>query len=369
KRKQKWFTVKGPKVKAEEKLTELLHQVDTNQFVEPSKMTFGEWLDHWVETAIKSPKKTLRTYETYVNQIRNHLKPHLGSYLLQNLDVVHLENYYKEAATRKEKPLSQTTLQQHHAIISGALKSAERKKMVRQNAAKLVDSKPKSPEVNQGVRQQCWTAEETRRFLAEVKKHSTQDAAFYSLALDTLARKGELCGLKWENVDLDEHKVTIVEQLLKAGPEPVFGPPKRNQIRVIRISEETTNLLRKHKRHQAELKMKNRSHYHDYGLMFAREWGHRIKGKDRLGHPLSNVGQGHFKKAIKATGIHQITFHGLRHTGATLALSAGVPVKVVSERLGHKGIEITMNIYQHVLPDMQEEAAVIMGNILHAKNS
>ena len=96
-------------------------------------------------------------------------------------------------------------------------------------------------------------------------------------------------------------------------------------------------------------------------------WEHLTRKRDTLGHPLqmNNIGQREFKKIIQSAEIRFIKFHGLPHTCATLLLTAGVPVKVVSERLGHKGVEITMNIYQHVLPDMQEDAAVKLGAILY----
>jgi len=178
-------------------------------------------------------------------------------------------------------------------------------------------------------------------------------------------RKGELCGLKWPNVDLASTKVTISEQLIKPGPEPVFGPPKRGK-KTITLSHETARLLMVHRKHQAELKMKSGKHYHDLGLVFAKEWEGKTQKWDQLGQPLgmNNIGQREFKKIIEAADVRPIKFHGMRHTCATLLLRAGVPVKVVQERLGHKKVEITMNIYQHVLPDMQEDAAAKMGSIL-----
>ncbi|MDA2929325.1 site-specific integrase [Acidobacteria bacterium AH-259-O06] len=359
KRKQKWFTVRGTKRDAEAKLAKLLHQLNTHELVEPSKITFGEWLDQWVQLAIKPPAKRQRTYETYQGIIENHLKPHLGMIRLQELDVVHIERYYADSK------LSQTTLELHHALISGALKAAQRKRFLKQNVAKLVDNKPHRPEGNEDAIEHCWNQDEARQFLATTKAFGPQPAAFYALALDTGARKGELCGLKWPNVDLSTRKVTIVEQLIKPGAEPVFGPPKRGK-RTITITPETARLLKVHRKHQAELKMKNRNRYHDFGLVFAKEWEHMSKRWDTLGQPLqmNNLGQREFKKIIEKAKVRPIKFHGARHTNATLMLKAGVPVPVVSERLGHKGVEITMNIYQHVLPDMQEDAAAKLGAIL-----
>jgi integrase len=112
--------------------------------------------------------------------------------------------------------------------------------------------------------------EEARRFIAAAKEVGSQPAAFYTLTLDSEARKGELCGLKWTDVDLDAGTVAIVRQLIKPGHQSVFGPLKNGESRTISIAQETAALLRKHKAHQTELKLANRSHYHDHGLVFVK---------------------------------------------------------------------------------------------------
>lgn len=151
-----------------------------------------------------------------------------------------------------------------------------------------------------------------------------------------------------------------------AGATPVFGPPKTGKPRTISLAAETLELLRVHKRHQAALKMKNRSTYHDLGLVFAKEWQDVRKTSDTLGQPLqsNNLGQREYATLIKAAGVRPIKFHGLRHTCATLLLQKGEPVHVVSERLGHSKVSMTMEVYAHVLPDMQQGAAATMGAIL-----
>jgi integrase len=111
----------------------------------------------------------------------------------------------------------------------------------------------------------------------------------------------------------------------------------------------------------------NRTHYQDHGLVFAKEWAELQRRKDTLGDPLqmNNLGQREYARLLKAAGVRRIKFHGLRHTCATLLLQANVPAKVVQERLGHKKIEITLNVYAHVLPSMQQDAAVKLGALLH----
>jgi integrase len=161
--------------------------------------------------------------------------------------------------------------------------------------------------------------------------------------------------------------VTFQRQLLKPGPSPVFGPVKNKTPRTVEIAAETVALLRRHRSHQAELKLANGEHYHDHGLVFAKEWGDLTRRRDTLGEPLqaNNLGQREYAQLVKAAGVRQIKFHGLRHTCATLLLQAGVPAHVVQRRLGHKKIEITLTVYAHALPAMQQDAAARLAAVLH----
>jgi integrase len=145
KRVQKWFTVKGTKRDAERKLTDLLHKLHRGEYVEPSKLTLGEWLSEWLETAIKPPNKRLRSYETYRSVIERHLKPALGHVCLQQLKPTDLKRYYNGS------PLSATTLEQHHTLLHSALKAAQLQGLVQRNVASLVIGKPHRPESREDV--------------------------------------------------------------------------------------------------------------------------------------------------------------------------------------------------------------------------
>ena len=213
----------------------------------------------------------------------------------------------------------------------------------------------------------AWTAKEARAFLAVAKAAGPQAAAFYTLAIDSGMRKGELCGLRWTNVDLDAGKVRVVQQLLKPGADPTFGPTKTGKVRTVSIGPDTVELLRTHRQHQSEVKIANRARYLDLDLVFAKEPSDVRRRGDCLGHPLqvNNLGQRDYARLIKIAGVRPIKFHGLRHTCATLLLQAGQPVHVVSERLGHSKVSMTMEVYAHVLPDMQQDAAAKLSALLH----
>jgi integrase len=165
--------------------------------------------------------------------------------------------------------------------------------LLTRNVAPLVIGKPHANRDHEKVAQNCWEAEEARAFLAAAKEAGSQRGAFGALALDSGARKGELCGVRWSDLDLEVGTVTFVRQLLVAGKNPIFWPIKNDMPRTVDLSSETVLLLKEHKRAQAELKMANRTAYHDLGLVFAKEWGHLHGREDSLGLPLeaNNLGQ------------------------------------------------------------------------------
>jgi integrase len=362
KRKQQWVTLKGTKQEVEKKFAELVNDQNKGNFVAPTKRTFGEWLSECWTKVIKATK-TPRTADTYDGVITNHLRPKLGAIRLQQLKSIDLEAYYAQ----QRPALSESTLQQHHMIISGALKAAAREGLVARNVATLVNAKPKPADGHADeVEQHCWTAEDARAFLDAAKNTGDQQAAFYALALETGMRKSELGGLKWTDIDLATAVVRIQRQIVTLKP-PTYGLPKGKKPRTVRETAETVALLRRHKTHQAELKLNAAAHYHDHGLVFAKEWPH-VNGKhDTLGDALSlnNIGQREFARLTKMAGVRPIKFHGLRHTSATLALEGGVSAKVVQERLGHKKIMTTLDIYAHRLPAMDQAAADSIGAVIH----
>ncbi len=359
-RQQKWITVRGTKRDAERRLAELVTDTNKGTFVEPSKVTVGEWLDIWLEKAIKPPRRTLRAYETYRSAITRHLQPKLGAIRLQELHALDVERYHADLG------LAPATGEKHHAILNSALKAAVRADLIQRNVAPLAENRPHAPEGHEDVLANVWEAHEARLFLAAAKAAGPQPAAFYSLALDTGMRKAELCGLRWSDLDA-AGRLTVQRQLVKPGSPPLYGPVKNKAPRMLELAVETLRLLKKHKAHQAEIKLRNRQHYHDHGLIFAKEWNDLQRHHDVLGNPLqvNNLGQREYARLLKESGVRRIKFHGMRHTCATLLLQAGVPAHVVQKRLGHKRIEMTLSIYAHALPSMQQDAAERLGAILH----
>lgn len=366
KRRQKWVTFKGTKKEAQTHLTELLRAANRGEFVEPTKATFGEWLTKWLHENVRLSRRP-GTHVAYSATVKLHIAPALGNVPLQSLRPGHLTAYYLE---RGEK-LSRKTLDLHHAIISSSLKSALKQGLVTRNVAALAEGRPAEKDRREEAKRHCWTPEEAQRFLVAADTLGPQLAALCALAVDSGARKGELLGLLWADVNFEAGTVTIDRTLLRSGREPEFGPTKTGNARTVDLNAETVRRLAEHKRTQAELKMRNRTAYNDLGLVFAKEWGDLHGREDSLGLPLgiNNLGSREFARVIKAADVRRIKFHGLRHTCATLLLAAGVPPHVVAARLGHAKVTTTLETYAHALPAHGQEAARLLGAVLYGRVS
>jgi integrase len=231
---------------------------------------------------------------------------------------------------------------------------------VRDNAAKEADRPGQKKEQRKPLK--AWDVDEVRKVLTAARACGRQCLAFFALALDSGARKGELQGLRWSDVNLTTGALQIERQLLKSGAKPEFGPTKTREPRTLDLSEQSVALLREHKREQAELKLANRLHYADHGLVFAQTFEHQAQ----LGLPLTAGKIARMlERLIRETNVRRISVHGLRHTCATLLLAAGEQAHVVQQRLGHNSISTTLDVYAHVLKSMQQSAAKRIGAALH----
>jgi integrase len=251
-----------------------------------------------------------------------------------------------------------------HAAMSRALRKAVKDRVLTVSPA--VDLEWQRPQKDAGIvnaKLHCWNAVEARRVVEAAKLASPQMAAFAFLALDSGARRSELNGLTWSDVDFDADTLTISRQLDAAGAAPTWGPTKNKKHRVVALNPETVERLQLHKRSQAALKMKNRTTYTDFNLIFAKENEDLQTADAKLGQPLTTLTEGRFVKLLKDSNVRRIKFHGLRHTCATLLLQGGVPPHVVAARLGHSVMEL-MKTYAHALP-MQQDAAARLGQVLH----
>jgi integrase len=344
---------------AADKLAELKTQLAAGTFVDASKTTLVEYLRDWHKKVVVKLRRP-ETARVYSSMIEKHVAASpVGGVPLQKVRASDLEEFY---ASVKLAPASVNVL---HAVIHRALKTAVRDRLIIANPAAAVEDRPRvNKDTSAQARLHCWSAEQARSFLTAARDAGTQVDAFFALALDSGARKSELLGLTWPDVDLDSGTVTISRQLDTAGEHPVWGPTKTGRSRTVTLGADTVTRLKQHRRAQATLKMANRLTYADHGLVFACEPGDLTVPTFKLGQPCVGLTTRHYAAVTKAAGLDRLKFHGLRHTAATLLLGAGVPVQVVAQRLGHAQVSMTLEVYAHATPDMQADAAVRLAAVL-----
>ena len=355
KRKQKFMRLRAKRPgrsggytrdEAQKKLTAMLSSLDRGEFVEPSKLTLAAWLTRWID-AVKDSHARPTTHARYASVVARVRASAIAGVPLQRLLPSAIGSYYATLA----KTLAPSTVQLHHAVLHRALQTAVKDRLLSRNPAADVDSRPTSAKDKSAhARAGAWTADEARTFLATADAAGPQTSAFYALALDTGARLRELCGLTWADVNLDTGLVTIRRQLdATLGAAPTWGPTKTGRAREVLLTPETVQRLVAHRKAQAEIKMRHRLRYQDFGLVFAKEHLHVRRGKDSLGQPLgaNHVSSREFAGLCTAAGVRRIRFHDLRHSHATLALAHGEPVQDVSARLGHAKVSMTLDIYAH----------------------
>lgn len=346
---QKWKTFRTKK-EAEAYTAESVSQVNKGDYIPDSKVTVGQWLEKWLDVYIlQTQKRKVRTKETYKAVVNKHLIPRLGHILLQKLTPTDIQKYYNSS------PLSEGTLAQHQAILYQALNIAmNQENLIKKNPAEIVAEKPNGKKVTQEM--ETWNQDEIKKFLLVARQKGINCEGFYTLALETGMRKGELCGLKWSDINFDTTALAVRRTLLKAGNKPVLGTPKNGKSRNIALSQHTLELLRKWKVRQSELRLQQGTEYDDQGFVFTKKSGKPLQ--------INNLGQNEFASLIKKAKVKKIRFHDLRHTAITLMIENGVNIKVVSERAGHSDVSITLNRYSHVTPNMQKQAAQVMGDLL-----
>jgi len=345
-RRQDWRSVKGTKKEAEAFLVQLLHERDQGNDIERTRLTVGQYLERWLSNyvAVNTAPATVVTYGSFVHR---HLLPALGSIPLAKLRPQHIDAYYsralKDGRANGGGGLSATTVLHHHRVLREALQHAVRLQLIARNPADATEPpRPARHEVS------ALSQEDAQRLLEAAD--GTSHGSLVYLAIMTGLRKGELLGLRWQDVDLEGGVLYVRQALQRLGSEGItFRAPKtRGSGRAVALSPATVRRLRQHRQRQLEARLIAGLAYQDNGLVFA----------TALGTPTdpANLRRA-WGRIVKAAGLDGLRFHDLRHAHATLMLQQGVHPKVVSERLGHSGIRITMDTYSHVMPGLQAAAA------------
>ncbi|MEM7093674.1 MAG: site-specific integrase [Actinomycetota bacterium] len=336
---------------AERAVADEIQKLSTNSYVQRSTMTVERFLvDQWLPAA----KQTLRpsTYSSYERNIRLHVLPVIGGVRVQDLLAPMLNDLYRQLADKSpttENALSPKSIRHVHTTLRKALADGMRWGVIERNAAELADPPPlKRREMN------TWTVDECQRFLAHIAGHDTEP--LFVLALTTGMRRGEICGLRWRDIDFDAARLSVRQTLNSVEYGLVFGEPKSARSRrSVPLPELALDHVRRRREVQDGWRKVIGRGWPAHDLVFTYEDGRPL-------HPdaLSDA----FKRLVKSSGLRRIRLHDCRHTYATIALENGVPIKVISEVLGHSSPAFTMDVYSHVTPAMMEDLARKVGEIL-----
>lgn len=345
-------TIKGKKKDAETYLSKTATAISTGTFVEPSPLTVSDYLDKWLQTAARGRLRE-RTFVDYSELLDRYVRPAIGEKRLSDLRPLHIQSLYTEL---RERGLSTRTVRYTHAVLSSALKQAVKWLMLAQNPASLVDV----PKVAR-KEMQALSPEEAKRFLIESSKDRW--SALFALALATGMRPEEYLALQWKDVDLGKGIATVQRALVwnrKGGGWTFTQPKTARSRRNIPLPTSVMSALKVHQRKQYEARLKAGAEYQNHDLVFA-----TVEGTPLM---MRNLLRRHFKPILKRAQLpDSIRLYDLRHTCATLLLSANEHPKVVSERLGHASVTLTLDTYSHVLPSMQQAASEKMEKMLFSK--
>lgn len=339
-------------------LTRATASVDAGTFVEPSRITVGQWLDVWHAEYVGNVKPA--TAAKNEQDIELYIKPAIGSMLLQKLQPPAIQKMYNDLRRigRKipiegkkapaAKPLSPKTIRNIHGCLHRALQQAVLLGYIRVNPSEVCTL----PRIEKAEIRPLDSAE-IGAFLKAIVGHPL--GALYKVAMFTGMREGELLGLTWDRVDFKRDTIRIDRQLLrprKKGDEFKFGPLKNDKPRIITPAQFVMDTLKEHRKTQLAQKLMVGPQWEDGpGYVFTNETG---------GHLSYQVVLTWFKKLQKKAGIEPRRFHDLRHTYAVAALRAGDSIKSVQDTLGHHTAAFTMETYAHVTEEMRKESAARM---------
>ena len=302
-------------------------------------MTVETYLSEWLTAKRKLRESTRRNYETH---LRRYLNPGLGQIKLSELRPNHLDRFYSDMIEGRMEGASVITVHHVHRTLRSALNTAVKRRLIPWNPAQHVEL----PERRRAATQ-VWGPDEVRHFLDVSAEHP------YGLLLHVITltgmRRGEALGLHWVDVHPEGPHLVVRLQVVMTKTGPALGPPKtRSGVRVVPIDPVTSRRLEEHRQQQVSEQQAWGAGWRGLGLVFTQDNGAMI-APDKVTQA--------FMQIVRRSGLPRIRLHDLRHTHASLALAAGVDIKVVSDRLGHSTTTITSDLYTHVTTAVARQAA------------
>ncbi|WDV94207.1 site-specific integrase [Brevibacillus parabrevis] len=364
KRIKKTKTVKADGIREARKLlAEFQTEVEAGEYITPEKMTFQSFVEEWrTKYAIKEmgPK----TVDIYLGYLKNRILPVFGNMRLDQIKPFHIVRFISELSDEgsrqdgKEGSLSPGTIRYIHRVINNILSRAEEWKIIKKNPAADV-KKPKESYKDIDV----YDETEIAALFEALEKEPFQWRMMITLAITTGLRRGELVGLEWKHIDLENGTIEVKQSIsMRIKGEAIITEPKtKKSKRKISLPDALIDQLKEYYLYARKIRLQMGDKWigGDHFFVFCNPDGKPF-------HP--ETPYLHFRRFLKINGLRYIRFHALRHTSATLLISQGVHAKIISERLGHASITTTMNVYGHALQTADKEAANKFNSIIPMKN-
>lgn len=324
----------------------LNNQISAGMTYEYTRVTLNEFMTEWLTNIEGSLRNT--TLTQYKQVTRDYILPALGNEKVKELSTDQIQRLYKK---QLDKGLGARSVKTIHAVLHVALNRAVELGVLSKNPASAAKPpKPKQKEM------QFYDKRQVKRFLQTAKENEDRYLALFKLAITTGMRQAELLALKWSDVDLEKGNLKVQRQLkrIPGGGFTYTAPKTKAGKRTVLIGEDMINSLVSHQKQLTQDRLVAGEKWKENNLMFPSSVGTHTQPDKLLKR---------FKRIAKQAGLPIIRFHDLRHTAASLMLNSGVPAIVASRRLGHSKPSITLDIYGHLIPSMQEQVAVLMDEI------
>jgi integrase len=344
KRRRKWHSSAGTKRQAQIECAGLISEMSRGLYIEPAKITVAQFLDRWLEDV--KARVTPKTHERYSEIVRKNINPLLGAVVLTKLRPMQISDAYAKALSSGRRNgrggLAPSTVRYMHVVLKAAMQQAVRWQMLVRNPVDAVDP----PKIERGA-MTTYDLAQTADLIDATR--GTRITITVMLAVLCGLRRGEIAALRWRNINLDAAQLAVTESAEQTGAGVRYKKPKSGKGRTVALSARVVKELRIHRVQQAEELLKLGVPLTDDAFVVAQADGSPLQ-------PRTITHQWHLLLANNKT-LPRIRFHDLRHAHATHMLSSGVHPKIASERLGHSKVGITLDLYSHVMPGMQEDAA------------
>jgi integrase len=347
KRKRKWHSFKGTKREAQIERSRLIAELAGGNYVETTRLTVSDFLERWIEHM--QGQVSPRSHERYAELCRKNIMPLLGGLMLTKLQPAHISQAYAKALTSGRRDgkggLSARTVTHLHRVLREALQQALRWQLLARNPVDAV----KPPKVSRKTMQTYDMAQ-----TAELLETLRGERLFVPVILAVLCglRRGEIAAIRWGQIDLAKAQLSVSRSAEQTRAGVRYKEPKSGRSRTVALSQTVVEELRAHRVSQAQELLRLGVRVTDETFVCARKDGNPLQ-PDSFTHD--------WDRKIAKTTLPRLRFHDLRHAHATHLLSSGVHPKVASERLGHSKIGITLDLYSHVLPNMQSDATAHCG--------